>query len=276
MSERYEFEKKSRVELVDETALELEVSGEKKPRIEELRLVDVPPWDGVAVAADQGDRERRRNRRYKVPRIALRIRIQRLLNSAVDKIYQYRMAQITFVVLVIGSISLIWFFLGHRVDVIRDNYVEFSELGKLETELLQIREVWSQDKMSSIAERVQTADRRRVFVDYRGLAQWLREKDEFADKLDLSFAYTLQSGAPSSIENMLEVPIEVVITTREESADQTYLYFLEFMRYLVSSLWYVEIVGATIESEGQGANRMVVTLRVWVHGTVRENVETSQ
>ncbi len=248
----------------------------QKPRVDELRTAESVPWDGLPEAADQGDYERRRSRRYTLPKIAFRIRVQRILNAAVDEIFASRIARLIFAAVPLISVGLIYFFLGHRMDLIEHTYVEFSELGQVETELLRIREVWSQEEMRSLAESVQNADQRRVFVDYRGLAQWLREKSEFAEQIDLVFSYTLQAGKASSIENMLEVPIEVVITTNEASADQTYLHFLEFMRYMVSSMWYVEIVEAAIESEGGGARQMTVMLRVWVHGTVRDSVETIQ
>lgn len=253
-----------------------EASRANTSKLTQLRQADSIPWEGIPVVADQGDRERRRNRRYKVPKIAFRIRIQRALNSAVDLIYQSTLVKVVFGVIPVVSIALIYYVLFHRVELIESDYSAFSELGRVETKLLKIREVWSQEKMSSIAQSVQSVDQRRVFVDYRGLAQWLAEKGEFAEQLDLEFTYTLQPGSLSSIENMLEVPIEVVITTSEESSDQTYLHFLEFMRHMVSSLWYVEIVEATIESEGGGANRMVVMLRVWVHGTVEKHVKIAQ
>ncbi len=236
-------------------------------KLMELKLADDVPWDGVPETEAQTDYERRRRGRRGAPKTALRIRIQRLLNAIVYKIYARRSYQAAFVLITLAAIGLIWYSATFRIQVIDEMFTDFSALGELETELLAIKEVWSAEQMQAIEDSVQNADQRRVFVDYRGLAVWLREKSIYAEQLGLNFAYTLGEGSPSRIEDMLEVPIELVLSGSED-ATQTYLHVLEFLRRLVSTLYYVEIVEASLEGEGSGASRVTATLRVWVHATV--------
>ncbi len=123
--------------------------------------------------------------------------------------------------------------------------------------------------MQQIADSVQNTDKRRVFSDYQGLAIWLREKGAYAEQLGIGFAYTLGTGTTSRLDDMLELPIEIVLTRLPKSTDSSYLSMLEFLRRAVSTLYYVEIVEAGLESEGLGVTRTVATLRVWVHGKVK-------
>lgn len=234
----------------------------------ELQLADELPWKDLPEADAQSDYERRKQRRYQSPKTAFRIRIQRFLNAIVYRIYASRLWQVGFALVSIVSLALIWFSATQRIQHIDDTYADLTSLGQVETELLKIREIWSAEKMQSIADNVLNADKRRVFTDFQGLAIWLRQKGQYADQLGLRFSYSLGEGRSSRIDDMLELPIKVVLTTKEAQDDQTYLRMLEFLRKAVSTLYYAEIVAASLESKGEGVTQTVATLRVWVHATV--------
>ncbi|MEM7082034.1 MAG: hypothetical protein AAF465_04830 [Pseudomonadota bacterium] len=261
------------LELEDLTDIAAEAAA-RKHRVEELRVADQVPWEGVEESPDQTAFERRQSERRDDLRISWQIRVQRFLNNMVDHIVTKRWAQVALVGWTVLCIATIAFYLLFRIEAMDSSLEEFSELGIVETELIRRREAWSEEEMKELAETVESTDRRRVFVDYRGIANWLREKSAFAEQIDLDFSYTMDTGSASSIENMLEVPIQVVITAMDNSEEQTFLHFLEFMRYLASSPWYVEIVESTIESEGEGATKLTVMLRVWVHGKVPHDGKT--
>lgn len=235
----------------------------------ELQLADEVPWKDLPEADAQSDYERRKVRRYKNPKTAFRIRVQRFLNAIVYRIYASRGWQVGFAMVSIASLALIWFSATQRIQKIDDVYTDLTALGQVETELLKIREIWSAEKMQSIADNVENADKRRVFTDFQGLANWLRQKREYADQLGLSFSYSLGEGRSSRIDDMLELPIKIVLTTKEAQNDRTYLRMLEFLRKAVSTLYYVEIVEAALESKGEGVTQTVAMLRVWVHATVK-------
>ncbi|MEL7537086.1 MAG: hypothetical protein AAFZ58_03100 [Pseudomonadota bacterium] len=236
----------------------------------ELKLSDDVPWEGVQETEAQTDYERRRGTRRTAPKTAMRIRVQRMLNAVVYRIYANRFYQVGFIAITVAAIALIWYSATFRIHLIDEMVTDFAVLGELQSELLAIKEVWSAEQMETIADSVENADKRRVFVDYRGLAVWLREKSVYAEQLGLGFSYTLGSGQASRIEDMLEVPIELTLTGAEgtQESSQTYLHVLEFMRRLVSTLYYVEIVEASLEGEGDGAKTVTALLRVWVHATV--------
>lgn len=235
----------------------------------ELQLVDQLPWKDLPETEAQTDYERRQGSRYENPKTAFRIHVQRFLNAIVYRIYANRRWQAGFAAISMFSLGLLWFSATQRIDLIDEVYTDQIALGQVETELLRVRELWSADKMLQIADNVRNADERRVFGDFQGLAVWLRQKNQYADQLGLSFSYSLGEGRSSRIDDMLELPVEVVLTVNEGEQEQTYLRMLEFLRKTVSTLYYAEIVEAALESEGDGVTRTVATLRVWVHGTVQ-------
>lgn len=241
---------------IDDNTLELQVAGEL-------------PWRDLPEVDAQSDYERRGTQRYVMPKTAIRIRVQRFLNTIVYSIYQERRYKVVFALVSILSIALIWYSATFRIQKIDNAYTDLSELGSVETELLQIKEIWSAENMQQIADNVQNADKRRVFGDYQGLAIWLREKGVYAEQLGLGFSYSLGDGVPSKIDDMLELPIEIALTTQPDGDNSSYLSMLEFLRRTVSTLYYVEIVEAALESKGSGVTRTVATLRVWVHGKVK-------
>ena len=236
----------------------------------ELTLADDVPWEGVPETDAQSDFERRKGARRTAPKTALRIRIQRVLNAIVYRILANRVYQFGFIGITVAALALFTYTATFRMDRIDAAVTDFAILGQLQSELLAIKEVWSAEKMESLESSVQRADQRRVFVDYRGLADWLREKSIYAEQLGLNFSYTLGSVQASRIEDMVEVPIELTLGRSETSGDasQTYLHVLEFLRRLVSTLYYVEIVEATLAGDGDGATSVTALLRVWVHATV--------
>lgn len=237
-------------------------------RLLELRLADEMPGDGLSEISEQTDFERRKQDRERLRVVAPHIRFQRMLNSLVYRIYGDRRFQVGFALVWIASIALLVFSLNWRIEKIDDNVVALSELGQVETELMDVRALWSTEKMKSIEDSVNTADERRVFVDYRSLATWLGEKSDFANQLGLEFSYSLGTSRASKIENMLEVPVAVSLKA-VPGTEQTFLHTLEFLKRLVSTLWYVEIAEASLQGEGRGATSVNATLRVWVHGRVR-------
>ncbi|MEM7611189.1 MAG: hypothetical protein AAF270_05905 [Pseudomonadota bacterium] len=237
-------------------------------RLMELRLSEDMPGPGLSEVSEQSDFERRLIERERERVVAPHIRFQRTLNSLVYKIYASRRYQVGFAMVWLLSFALLVVSLYWRIDHIDDSVMALTELGQLETELMQVRAQWSAEKMKSLEDSVTTADQRRVFVDYRSLADWLREKGDFARQLGLEFSYTLGAGRVSKIEDMLEVPVVVSLRSPAD-ATQTYLHVLEFLKRLVSTLWYVEIAEASLEGEGQGATSVNATLRVWVHGRIK-------
>ncbi len=234
----------------------------------ELQIADELPWRNLPETSAQTDYERRKTQRYAIPKTALRIRVQRFLNGIVYRIYSDRNFAIAFTLVAVLSLAAIWFSATFRIHKIDQAYTDLGSLGAVQTELLQIKEIWSAEKMEQLADNVANADERRVFSDYQGLAVWLREKGVYADQLGLAFSYSLGEGVPSRIDDMLELPIEIVLITQTGESEPAYLRMLEFLRRTVSTAYYVEIVDAALESEGSGVNRTVATLRVWVHGKV--------
>ncbi len=201
-------------------------------------------------------------------KVSANVRAQRWLNRLAYQIARSRPLQAVWAMVVIASVATLYLTLTYRIEHIDDSLILMQELGELDTRVLSLeREFMSQD-MQSLKESVQSADTRRVFLDYRALAVWLSEKASFAEQLGLEFSYTLGDSEASAIEGMLEVPIMMVLGS-EISNEQVYLRALEFLKRVVSTPFYVELSETTLRGEGKGARELNATLRVWVHSTVK-------
>ncbi|MEL7311134.1 MAG: hypothetical protein AAFN07_06465 [Pseudomonadota bacterium] len=200
-------------------------------------------------------------------RVSPRVRVQRSLDRLAYRISRSRGLQAAWLAAIVACIGLLYFSLTFRLEHIDDNFVLLQQLGELDTELLGIQSRWSAQEMEALERSVETADTRRVFLDYQNLAVWLTEKSFYANQLNLEFGYVLGESEPSAIAGMVEVPIEV--TLEGSKSDQVYLRALEFMKRVVGTAYYVEITEATVRGNGSGAEHLDATLRVWVHTTVK-------
>ncbi|MEN7344011.1 MAG: hypothetical protein AAAFM81_13755 [Pseudomonadota bacterium] len=233
-----------------------------------LEVAEEVPWENRDAPEAQSDYERRKRERFSIPKVSLRIRLQRFLNDLVQKISGSRLWQVSMVAIALFSVAMIWYSANYRLQSIDDAYGDLTDLGAVQTELLRVKEQWSAEQMNELANNVASADQRRVFRDYQGLALWLREKGKYAEQLELGFSYTLGGAVPSRIDDMYELPIDITLSSVEGATTSSYLSMLEFLRRTVSTLYYVEIVSAGLQSEGAGVTQTQATLRVWVHSQV--------
>lgn len=221
--------------------------------------------EGQAVNADRLDESIDSTKSY---RVSWRVQLQRALNRIAYRVYRNRWLQAAWAAIVVACAAVIVFELTSRIDHIEDNLALAAEVGQLDTELLNISQKWSLEEMKALEQSVARADTRRVFLDFRTLAVWLREKAVFAEQLDLEFAYSLGGSEPSQIDDMYEVPVLVTLSSTAGNGE-AYLRTLEFLKRVVSTPFYVEITEATLKGEGRGARELKATLRVWVHSSVK-------
>ncbi|MEO0614828.1 MAG: hypothetical protein AAFY69_01700 [Pseudomonadota bacterium] len=200
--------------------------------------------------------------------VSPRVQVQRALNRIVYRIYRSRPLQLAWAAVIVACLALMTYSLTTRVDHIDDNILLLAELGELDTQLLSISRKWSLEEMKALEQSVASADTRRVFLDYRSLAIWLREKAAFAEQLGLEFGYSLGGSEASQIEDMYEVPVLVTLSSNAENGE-AYLRTLEFLKRVVSTPFYVEITETALTGEGRGARQLQATLRVWVHSSVK-------
>lgn len=231
---------------------------------------DHPEWMGLP-EANQYDFDRRLRNRKQPPKTSYPIKIQRFLNSIVYKIYGSRYYQALYVFVTATALALIYYSVNERAHLLEEAYLDLSTQGQLETEILKINQEWSQERMQEIRQGIASADRRRVFADYQSLANWLREKNAYAKQVNLGFSYTLGEGQAANIDNTLEIPVSITLAPITESNSQSYFQMMEFARHMVSTLWYVDIQEASVESTGAGVTKMTTKISVWVHGMVNSD-----
>lgn len=201
-------------------------------------------------------------------RVSRRVQVQRWLDRLAYQIGRSRALQAAWAVTIVACLLVLYVSLSYRLEHIDDNLELMQELGELDREWLYVESRWSAQEMQALQRSVETADTRRVFLDFQNLAVWLTEKSQFAEQLNLEFGYQLRDAEPSAIEGMVEVPVE--ITLAGSGTKQVYLRALEFMKRVVGSAYYVEISETAVKGNGDGAESLDATLRVWVHSTVKD------
>lgn len=253
----------------------LTLEGEAEPRLVDdtgsraLPLTNDGPWQDRQPVDGQTAVERRDEPREGLPpRTAKSANIQRLLNDLVRYISKSRLLQAVFVLVFAAAIALIWYTANHRVILIDGAYEAQAQRGLLETELLEKNRQWSAERMQALRDSVANADRRRVFLDYATLADWLRDERAVARAMGLEFAYTLTKHNTSRMAHVDEVTVTIRVTVPQSHDPSAYPDLMRFMREMIKTPWYVEIIDASIMSDRRGARELEAELRIWVHDKV--------
>lgn len=234
-----------------------------------LSLTDDGPWQDGQLAEGQTDFERRSDSREALPpKTAKSASIQRILNDTVRHISKSRLLQAAFALVFALAIALIWYTANYRVILIDGAYEAQARRGLLETELLEKNREWSNERMQTLRDSVANADRRRVFLDYATLADWLRDERNVARAMDLVFAYTLTKHDTSRMANVDEATVTIRVSVPQSHDPSAYPDLMRFLREMIKTPWYVEIVDASILSDRQGARELEAELRIWVHDKV--------
>lgn len=234
-----------------------------------LPITDNGPWRDLAPVEAQSDYERRRQSRDAPPHMAWRLSVQKGFNRLVARLTKSRAWKAGFAAVFITSLVLIWYTANHRIVLIDGVYSNLSIRGQLETELLEKNREWSAERMQALSESVANADRRRVFFDYATLADWLADERDVALAMDLDFHYTLAQTQSSRMAHVDEVALSIQIGVPESHPVGAYTDLMRFMREMIKTPWYVEIVDASISSNPRGASALEAELRIWVHDQVR-------
>jgi len=166
------------------------------------------------------------------------------------------------------SITLLWFTAKYRIVQIDGLYSDLATRGQLETELMLKNREWSQERMEALSDSVQSADRRRVFLDYANLASWLSSERDVAAAMDLNFTYVLSKTQTSRMEHVDEVAVFISIKVPRTHDAKAYTDLMRFLREMIKTPWYVEIVEASIVGGERGASDLNAELRIWVHDRV--------
>lgn len=243
--------------LVDET-------GERS-----LSLTEDGPWTGRDPVEAQSDFERRAVARDNIPpRTTHSLSLQRGINQVVRQLSRSRILTALFTMFFAAALALIWYTANHRVILIDNAYTAQAERGQLETELLEKNRTWSSERMQTLRDSVANADRRRVFFDYATLADWLRDESRVAEAMSLEFAYTLAKTESSRMAHVDEVAVSIRVHVPMTHDDSAYPDLMRFLREMIKTPWYVEIIDASISSDDRGARDLEAQLRIWVHDKV--------
>lgn len=259
---------------VDKTATESQLTLEEDVRLtdgtKELRLpiTENGPWQDLEPSVVQSKYERRDSDREVVVKMGFRVIMQKHINELVRRLSKSRAWQAAFVCTLVSSVTLIWFTATYRFVLLDGVYEDLALRGQLETELFSKNREWSEERMKALGESVRRADQRRVFLDYSTLASWLTDERDVAAAMDLEFSYVLEKTQTSRMAHVDEVVANILVKVPDSHDSLAYIDLMRFLREMIKTPWYVEIVDSTIDGGERGATQLNAQLRIWVHDRV--------
>lgn len=253
----------------DITHLELELSPE-----ENFESAIITTTENMIEDADEGatdteiesskiQTERRHKPRTRPQPKGLRGFIRRIINKLVKQLDSGWKGWLPLGAIITISLIIIWWSMIFRMHMLDASYNLASEHNKQLEKFAQLMEQWSHIEITSLQERVSSAESR-VFHDYTRLANWLSLQAKSAGELQLTMHYTMHPAQASRINNVREIPIDIRINAQQNNT-HVYLAMLEFIKTMIDDQWHLEIHNALIQSDDIGANNMVISIYVWVH-----------
>ncbi|MEM6640996.1 MAG: hypothetical protein AAF610_13970 [Pseudomonadota bacterium] len=237
-----------------------------------LPMTEDGPWQDGELADGQEDYERRQvSNDRSPPPDAKGAAAPRLVNGFVQKLRKSRPMQGGMVVATLVAFALIYYTATERMMLIDGAFEQEVRRGELETELMTKNRVWSDERIQSLRDNIESADRRRVFLDYATLADWLRGERDIAESLGLEFQYKLNNHDTSRMANVDEVTVTVEVNVPSSHDPVVFMDLMQFVRALVTTPWYLEFVGAELVGDGDSATKLTAELRLWVHDKVNDH-----
>ena len=186
----------------------------------------------------------------------------------VDIVIKRPTARLLLAALLISSIAAVWWAFHYRITSLEYSQELVAERAQLIEHLDDLQHQWSAERVGEVLAQINQAESR-IFTDYKDLAAWLRDEYELAVAFGLVMQYQLDPAIPTRVRGVVDVPISLDVIT-PTTDDTSYLKVMEFVKSLVEQDHYLEVRGATANSNGAGLQSLQLNLHVWVRGSVEE------
>ena len=207
--------------------------------------------------------DRRRSDRPAAPRPGVMLSLQLKTDKIAKIIFATTSRGMMFVGAQLICLAIIAWSLGVRYTGLESTDVMEHEMLTLQTKLDILKSQWSEEDLRMIEANLTSAESR-VFDDYTSFAAWLREKTDYASRLGLDMSYNIGQRDKTSLTGTLSLPVHMSLKVNENTADNTYVRALEFVRSLIDENLRLEVFGNGIKADRDGINSVDLSIHVWV------------
>lgn len=212
----------------------------------------------------QAEPERRSAPRPEPPApTSLSPRMRQIVDWNVHRLESSRSGWVVFLLICAACVGFIVWNMTARFDAFDTTYELITERVALEQQFDELTEHYSGDELRTLLDKISSAENT-IFSDYASLAAWLAEQAQVARDEALILTYVMHETVAAQIKDVGEVPISLKVRPKEGHDGDTYFRMLNFLRKMVGTHWHLEIIDASIASDGQSVTTLDTTVHVWV------------
>ena len=143
------------------------------------------------------------------------------------------------------------------VMVMEIKKIELSDhLRKLEAELAGID--------VDALEQALLAQEGKVFQGFPELAAWGQSLSSAALNYGIALRYQIGEARPSTLPNILTVPVTLDFKAAKGSADSLFIETMQVLSIVLNNHWHIDVLAASGKGDGQNLDQITVSTEVWV------------
>ncbi len=206
--------------------------------------------------------ERRQQKRPSQQDASGKLYYQLQVDKIAKKLFESIPAIILMVCFSLLNLGAIYWSLNIRLPQINDNLMHLGEQVRLDSQLFNLTERWSESDLRKIEENIEKAESK-IFVSYPLLASWLEEKKIYAQALGFTMQYRMGTSTSVDVQNTYSLPVDIELK-RNKSTVQAYSKILIFSRSIIDENRRLEIVSVDVVANDNGIAQFDLSINVWV------------
>ena len=207
--------------------------------------------------------ERRHAERIKPPKPCWRISMVLQTDRFAKRIFGSFAGTAAFLGVFTLCLGVIVWSIYFRLPTIDESYSLVNEQARLQLRLEDLRTIWSEEELNRIEANI-SREQEKIFEDFPAFASWLAGKSDTAQQLGLEMSYRLNQQKSTRLDGIISVALNISLKNRGDTADKTYIRFLEFTRSLIEENLRLEVAGNVLKSDGKGLTGMSLDMFVWL------------
>ena len=152
--------------------------------------------------------DRRKQKRPSQQDASGKLFYQLQVDRVAKKLFESIPAIILIICFSIVNLGVIYWSLNMRLPQISNNLMHLSEQVRLDSELFNLTERWSESDLSKIKKNIEKAESK-IFVSYPLLANWLDEKKAYAQALGFRMHYKMGESISVDVQNTYSLPVDI-------------------------------------------------------------------
>jgi len=206
--------------------------------------------------------ERRKQKRPSQQDASGKLFYQLQVDKVAKKIFESIPAMILIICFSILNLGVIYWSLNMRLPQISNNLTQLSEQVRLDSQLFNLTERWSESDLRKIEKNIAKAESK-IFASYPLLANWLDEKKFYAQALGFRMYYKMGTSISVDVQNTYSLPVDIELK-RNQSTTQAYSKILIFSRSIIDENRRLEILSVDVVANDKGIEKFDLSINIWV------------